>query len=87
MWSDNETNIDFLNYSETAELISATLKQESIRPVSLGLFGGWGVGKSSLMRMVIDDISTDDKNLILQFDAWLFQRPSKFVCFLGVSTV
>lgn len=73
MWSDNETDIDFLNYSETAELVAATLKHESIRPVSLGLFGGWGVGKSSLMRMVIEDISKDDKNLILQFDAWLFQ--------------
>ena len=73
MWSDNETNIDFLNYSETAELVSSTLQQKSIRPVSLGLFGGWGVGKSSLMRMVIDDISADKKNLILQFDAWLFQ--------------
>lgn len=73
MWSDNETDIDFLNYSETAELVSATLKHKSIRPVSLGLFGGWGVGKSSLMRMVIDDISNDEQNLILQFDAWLFQ--------------
>lgn len=73
MWSDNETDIDFLNYSETAELVSATLKDSSIRPVSLGLFGGWGVGKSSLMRMVIDDISQDEKNLVLQFDAWLFQ--------------
>lgn len=73
MWSDNETEIDFLNYSETAELVSATLKHKSIRPLSLGLFGGWGVGKSSLMRMVIDDVSEDEKNLILEFDAWLFQ--------------
>lgn len=73
MWSDIETDIDFLNYSETAELVSSILQQENIRPVSLGLFGGWGVGKSSLMRMVINEIKADEKNIILNFDAWLFQ--------------
>lgn len=73
MWSDNETNLDYLNYADTVELVTATLLQEHIRPISLGLFGGWGVGKSSLMNMVIEEISKDDKNLVLHFDAWLFQ--------------
>lgn len=73
MWSDIETEIDFLNYSETADLVSSILEQENIRPVSLGLFGGWGVGKSSLMRMIINDIKEDEKNIVLNFDAWLFQ--------------
>lgn len=73
MWSDNETSLDFLNYTDTVELVTSTLLQEHIRPISLGLFGGWGVGKSSLMNMVINEISKDEKNLVLHFDAWLFQ--------------
>ena len=73
MWSDNETRNDYLNYSETAELVSATLKHKNLRPVSLGLFGGWGVGKSSLMQMISDDVERDGQNIVLHFDAWLFQ--------------
>ena len=73
MWSDNETRNDFLNYSETAELVATILRNENIRPVSLGIFGGWGTGKSSLMKMVVDDLSHDENHIILEFDAWLFQ--------------
>ena len=73
MWSDNETDTDFLNYSETAALVSETLRQRHLRPISIGLFGGWGVGKSSLMRMVMAEISKDPSHVVLHFDAWLFQ--------------
>ena len=73
MWSDNETETDFLNYSETAEIVSEVLKQTHLRPISVGVFGGWGVGKSSLLRMVKNDIVQDKKNVVLHFDAWLFQ--------------
>lgn len=73
MWSDNETKNDFLNYSETADLVATILRNENIRPVSLGIFGGWGTGKSSLMKMVVDDLSNDNNHIILEFDAWLFQ--------------
>lgn len=73
MWSDNETTIDFLNFEDTVESVVHILKRQDLKPMSLGLFGGWGSGKSSLLRMVENKISEDEEAIVLIFDAWVFQ--------------
>lgn len=74
MWADAETDIDFLNYSEVAELIAELIADPNLLPLSLGVFGGWGMGKSSTLRLVETELNKDrDKYLIVKFDAWLYQ--------------
>lgn len=75
MWSDNETTTDLLNYGEAVELVTDLLGREDLRPISVGLFGGWGAGKSSLSQMVVRDLveSEGDPYVIVEFDAWLYQ--------------
>lgn len=74
MWADTETDIDFLNYSEIAELIVELIGDDKLLPLSLGVFGGWGIGKSSTLNLVDRLLSQNkDKYLIVRFDAWLYQ--------------
>ncbi len=74
MWADTETEVDFLNYSEVAELVAELIATPALLPVSLGIFGGWGVGKSSTLRLVEQELSKlDSSYLIIRFDAWLYQ--------------
>lgn len=74
MWSDSETDIDFLNYSEVAEMLSELISNQKLLPLSLGVFGGWGVGKSSTLRLVERELEANTGNyLIIKFDAWLYQ--------------
>jgi predicted KAP-like P-loop ATPase len=74
VWADTETEIDFLNYSEVAELIAELIATPDLLPLSLGVFGGWGVGKSSTLRLVEAELArTPDKYFIIKFDAWLYQ--------------
>jgi predicted KAP-like P-loop ATPase len=74
MWADTETETDFLNYSEVAELIAEMIATPDLLPLSLGVFGGWGVGKSSTLRLVERELSKPGSNyLIIKFDAWLYQ--------------
>ncbi|MBA8906474.1 putative KAP-like P-loop ATPase [Aminobacter ciceronei] len=49
------------------------LSDDSMLPISLGVYGTWGVGKSSILRLVEQQLATDKRNLIISFDAWLFQ--------------
>jgi KAP family P-loop domain len=66
MWADADTNIDFLNYSEIAELIAEMIARPALLPLSLGVFGSWGVGKSSTLRLVANELGrAKDKYLIL----------------------
>jgi predicted KAP-like P-loop ATPase len=42
-------------------------------PLSLGVFGGWGVGKSSTLRLVETELmKTPKRYLVIKFDAWLY---------------
>ena len=74
MWSDSETDIDFLNYSEVAELIAELIKDPRLLPLSLGVFGGWGTGKSTTLKLVQLELARNPKDfLVVKFDAWLYQ--------------
>ena len=73
MWSDNETEDDFLNFEDTVESVLDILLRQDLHPLSLGLFGGWGSGKSSLLQMVMGELRKVDDTIVLHFDAWRFQ--------------
>jgi len=52
MWPDNETERDFLNFSGVAATVAEIIVQADGRPISIGMSGAWGVGKSSMIKLV-----------------------------------
>lgn len=52
MWHDNETTTDYLNFGVVADACASLLKQSAGEPISIGVSGGWGAGKSSLVKMI-----------------------------------
>ena len=84
MWTDNETDIDFLNFSGVAKTAAAMIRQVQPKPVSIGVSGAWGVGKSSLIKLIRNELLLDksapkgllsDQNtfVFVEFNAWLYQ--------------
>lgn len=51
MWPDNDTDQDFLNFSGVAETVAEIIVSAQGRPISIGVSGAWGVGKSSLIKL------------------------------------
>lgn len=75
MWSDVESSVDYLNFGEVSSLAVDILKSNNMLPVSIGIFGNWGAGKSSLLKIIEKQISEEDGKdiLVVNFDAWLYQ--------------
>lgn len=78
MWSDNETTVDYLNFGVVADACAKLLQQAKGTPISVGISGGWGVGKTSLVRMIEGRLKTADtpgKNIyvVVTFNPWLYQ--------------
>lgn len=73
MWKDSETKIDFLDFDYLTKTITEIIKNEKLTPSSIGIYGNWGSGKSSLMHMCIDDLSKDKNTLCIKFNGWLFE--------------
>jgi len=76
MWPDNETDQDFLNFTGVAGTVAEIIVQAAGRPISIGVSGRWGVGKSSMIKMIRRALSerTDGKRFVfVEFNAWLYQ--------------
>jgi len=73
MWADNETTKDLLNYDVHCNLLKEYLSDVNILPLTIGVFGDWGSGKSSIMRMLEDKFQNDDRILTIYFNSWLFE--------------
>lgn len=74
MWSDKESEIDYLNFGEVSKVAVDILTSPGMLPVSVGVFGNWGAGKSSLLKLIERDLQQGgDKYLVVYFDAWLYQ--------------
>ncbi|VVE57340.1 P-loop NTPase fold protein [Pandoraea anhela] len=77
MWHDVETSTDLLNFSVVADTAAQLIRDSAGEPLSIGISGSWGVGKSSLVKMVAASLEGDDdgdkKYALLEFNAWLYQ--------------
>ena len=79
MWPDNETDRDFLNFEGVADTIAEMIVGADGRPVSIGVSGDWGVGKSSMIKLTKASLSkhqpedSPEKYLFVEFNAWLYQ--------------
>ena len=75
MWSDNETNRDFLNFRCVADTAAEMIVQANGQPLSMGVSGGWGAGKSSMLKLISDSLEArgDNRYLFVEFNAWLYQ--------------
>lgn len=51
MWNDNETDIDLLGFEYLVDSLDILLSEKSMLPLTVGVLGDWGGGKSSLINI------------------------------------
>ena len=75
MWKDSETELDFLDYDYLIQMLQSIITDDSLLPASIGVYGDWGSGKSSLMYMCKERLTKKDKKIkCLVFNGWLFEN-------------
>jgi len=86
--SDNETKVDLLSNESIAATIITLLLQRPDQPVTVGVHGDWGAGKSSMLEMIEAGLAKQDKVLCLKFNGWRFQgfEDAKIALLEGIVT-
>ena len=83
MWPDKEANIDYLNFGYMVDMVADIATNRELSPSTIGLYGDWGSGKSSLMKLALKKIEENNpnskkekdttKSLCIEFNGWLFE--------------
>lgn len=92
MWKDTETAEDLLGYRFHAKLLKDIILDEKMLPTSIGIFGNWGYGKSSLMLLMQKEVEHEiakqkdaGKNwrvLQVRFNGWQYENYESTKCSL-----
>lgn len=71
--SDNETKVDMLNNRAIAKTVVELIKESQDKPISIGIHGDWGAGKSSVLEMVEDEFNNNPDIECIKFNGWKHQ--------------
>ncbi len=78
MWNDKETDVDLLGHDKIAQTILEIINDNHLRPLTIGVYGDWGVGKSSILsllqaKVLLEKQAGVSKIHCILFNGWLFQ--------------
>lgn len=71
--SDHETSVDLLYYESIARTIVNFIRQSPELPLTVGVHGDWGAGKSSILKMVSGAFESQEGTLCIWFNGWTFE--------------
>ncbi|MHB8878464.1 MAG: KAP family P-loop NTPase fold protein [Myxococcaceae bacterium] len=75
MWPDNETRVDLLGFDFLVDELLELLLDPNVLPMTVGVAGDWGSGKSSILKMAAERLreAHADSILVVEFSPWRFE--------------
>ncbi len=70
---DNETAIDMIYFEAISSTVARVILDAKKEPLTVGVHGDWGAGKSSVLLMLEGEFEKDDRTSVIRFNGWLFQ--------------
>jgi hypothetical protein len=65
--------VDGLGFAAYAQVLASAARQTP-GPFTIGVFGEWGEGKTSLLRLIQAQLSGDETVVTVWFNAWRYER-------------
>ncbi|SCJ99835.1 Predicted P-loop ATPase [uncultured Clostridium sp.] len=87
MWIDSASSIDMLSYKPFSELLYKIVKDKRMNPLTIGLYGSWGAGKSTILKLTENIIEennavSDNKIFTVNINSWMLEGYDDTKCAL-----
>lgn len=74
MWADKETETDLLGFDVLVDELIVALTTKSLHPLTIGVLGSWGSGKSSLLAITMAELERESgKYACVAFSPWQYE--------------
>ena len=71
----SQEDLDRFGYAGIAKSLISIIKKAR-PPFTVGLYGQWGVGKSSICKLVENEFQNSEEYEVFYFDTWKYERDS-----------
>lgn len=68
MWADNEADLDLLGFDFLVDALVVALTEPRLLPLTIGVLGDWGSGKSSLMQLAASELAAIERDAAVEVD-------------------
>lgn len=72
LWDDNPSRVDLLGFDAIAGPIREALTRHRLDPVCVGIFGPWGCGKTTVLRLIAEGLGVDESIIAVFTEPWAY---------------
>jgi KAP family P-loop domain len=73
LWDDNPADLDLLGFSTVVTPILAALTAPGLDPLTIGVYGPWGSGKSTMLDLLELRLRGNRKYVVITTDPWEYE--------------
>lgn len=77
--ADIPTRRPGLGFADYVDALADTIRGGEPAQFTVGLYGPWGSGKSSLLSALREDLASDQELLVVLFDAWRLEKRQNII--------
>ena len=71
---DNPSRVDMLGFSDIVAAIESTITRQDLDPVTVGVNAPWGGGKTTVLRLLEDQLASRQDVLVVVVSPWEYDR-------------
>ena len=72
LWDDNPSEVDLLGFDDVAAPVLKALGRKHLDPVCVGVFGPWGAGKTTVIRLIQQALDQDGSTIVIYTQPWSY---------------
>ena len=79
LFEDTPSDNPGMDFTKTAQVISKKIISSNAKKLTVGIFGGYGSGKTTLMNSISKELKVNNDVVVVNFEAWRYDKEDDLI--------